>query len=288
MLDRSSPSRFHFPSEMYHHHARHHHESTKRHVISPPPCRCCRNNKSSSPDDLTHRRSPVAADVPKLLRYDHQSPPSPTKPDLYHHTAETEEDERQRNVSVIKAHHEELPSPSPSSTLSTNIHHKPIRRTNSVSSVDQQSMDSHSERSFDSRSPNSPFSTQQHFPTTTGEQSPRIKHSKDIYRSHQQPHRERVRILQDVTDLHHLHEQRAVAMKSLNIREPHPHHHYHHHHQHRDDYHEIPSPNYPRHHHHHITFNPAALGRMDHGQNFAFSPYLEANLRHKFAGKYIF
>ena len=287
MHDRSSPSRFHFPSEMYHHHPQHH-QSTKRSVISPspPPCRCCHDNRSVSPENLSHRRSPIATAVPKLLRYD-QGSPSPTNPDLYHHGVEEEEDERQRSVSVIRAHHDDFPSQSPTLTNNNN-HHKSIRRTNSVSSVDQQSMDSHSERSFDSRSPHSPFSTiQQHFPTS--EQSSRSKHSnsKDFYRNHQQQtnhHRERVRFPQDM-DLHHLHEQRAVAMKSLHIREPH----HHHHHQHREDYHEIPSPNYPHpppshHHHHHIPFNPASLSRLEHGQNFTFSPYLEANLRHKFAG----
>ena len=265
MLDRSE-SRLHFPSEMYHHHPQH--QAIKKYALSPlpPPCRCCQN-RSFSPD-LT-RKSP---NVPKLLRYE-QSPSSPNH-DLYHQHDLEEEKERKRSVSVIKAQQEDFPIKTP---LSRNNNHQPIRRTNSMSSVDQQSLDSHSERSFDSRSPISPFSTQRHFPS---EHPPRRQHqhSTEFYRNLQAsplPQPERLRILQDV-------DQDRTTMKSpfekLHFRD----HHHHHHDQ--QDYHDIPSPNYPHPpSHHHIRFN-SALPRMDRGQHFAFTPYLDANLRHKFAG----
>jgi len=188
------------------------------------PCRCCQNHNHLAAENQQ---------APRLLRYNHP----------HYERAESPDFQDSRRVSVIKTALNELPR-------------RLVRRTNSVSSVDQHSVDSHSEKSFDSRSP---------LPHTFGHSSleqPTIGRHQiqdDFYRSiaASPPRRERLTILQDEND------------RSLHIYE-----------RERYDYRDIPSPNY--------SLPPMPFptpNRLDVG--LTFPPYLDANLRHKFTGKFI-
>ncbi|XP_066917863.1 uncharacterized protein [Clytia hemisphaerica] len=202
------------------------------------PCHCCR----SRPSTIEHRRD-YHRDVPKLLRYDsplHELSRRPVSPG-----------DRQHQVSVIKTSTIDYPP-------------RPMKRANSVSSVDQHSTDSQSERSFDSRSPPpvSPSFTHTH----DAKETSRNYHD-EFYRTLQSPpRRERLRVLQ--TEHHNQHSSLFDGS--------------------RHEYHDIPSPNYPHtpipspfNHPHH----PRLPEHHHHHPHFTFGPYLDANLtlRHKFA-----
>ena len=184
------------------------------------PCRCCQNHNQHTAE---------TQQAPQLLRYDHQN----------YKRSESLEFQDSRRVSVIKTALNEVPR-------------RLVRRTNSVSSVDQYSVDSHSEKSFESRSPLPTFGH------SSLEQPAVSRHSihDDFYRSlpGSPPRRERLTVLQDEND------------RSLHMFE-----------RERYDYRDIPSPNY--------SLPPMPFptpNRLD--VNLAFSPYLDANLRHKFTG----
>lgn len=181
------------------------------------PCHCCQNRRHLS----------IPSDVPKLLRY------NPTTPyfSLRSHSPETDD---RRRVSVIK----------------TPIGEFPPRRTNSVSSVDQYSVES-----FNSDRSVSPITHPLEF---TNRQF--NHHQDDFHRPmcvsprYDEYQRERMMLM------HKNHRQQIFENRDCH------------------EYRDIPSPNHP--------ISPLSFGfnspsRCDFPA-FNFTPYLEHNLRHKF------